>query len=413
MVLCYGSDMDAARIKKRFEVMEPFLDERLRRLIAAAEAQAIGYGGVSLVSRATGVSRRAIALGSKELEDPEMASSSRVRKPGAGRKRATEKYPALVHALEQLIEPSTRGDPESPLRWTCKSVRKLSDELKARGYEVSHNLVADLLRESGYSLQGNRKTIEGASHPDRNAQFEHINDKVKRFQAQGLPVVSVDTKKKELVGDFKNAGQEWRRKGDPSKVRVHDFPLPGVGKAAPYGVYDVTQNVAWVSVGIDHDTSAFAVESIRRWWNQMGRHTYPAAHELLITADCGGSNGYRVRLWKVEVQKLATETGLKISISHFPPGTSKWNKIEHRLFAFITQNWRGKPLVSYEVIVNLVAAASTHEGLRVKCALDTNAYPKGIKVPDDVIRQLKIEKDAFHGEWNYAILPRKDETVIA
>jgi hypothetical protein len=400
------SDVDTELLKKRFESLEPFLDERLRRLWAASEAKALGYGGISCVSEATGVSRRAISEGCRELENPELGvSSGRVRRPGGGRKRITTKYPDLPERLEELIEPTSRGDPESPLRWTCRSVRNLSDELKAQGYNVCHNVVAELLGDLGYSLQGNQKTIEGGTHPDRNAQFEHINEKVRAFQAKRQPIISVDTKKKELVGDFKNIGREWRRKGDPSKVRVHDFPIPGLGKAAPYGVYDVTENVGWVSVGVDHDTAAFAVESIRRWWNLMGRPTYPDATELLITADGGGSNGSRVRLWKVEIQKLATEAGLSISISHLPPGTSKWNKIEHRLFSFISQNWRGKPLVSYEVIVSLIAATTTNEGLRVECALDTNHYPKGIEVSEEEIASLNVEKDPFHGDWNYTILP--------
>jgi transposase len=393
-------------IQTRFEVLQDFLDERLRRLFAASEAKSIGYGGISLVARATGVSRRAITLGCKELEEGPVAVTGRIRRPGGGRKRATDKYPELGEQLERLIEPTTRGDPESPLRWTCKSVRKLSEELKTKKCNVSHNLVAEVLREMGYSLQANQKTIEGASHPDRNAQFEHINQTVRSFQRRAQPVISVDTKKKELVGDFKNAGREWRRKKDPTKVRVNDFPIPGFGKVAPYGVYDVTENVGWVSVGIDHDTAAFAVQSIRKWWQLMGCETYPDAKQLYINADGGGSNGSRVRLWKLEVQKLATETGLKISISHLPPGTSKWNKIEHRLFSFISQNWRGKPLVSHEVIVNLISATRTNEGLCVECGLDTNEYPKGIKVSDEQMDQLNLEKDSFHGDWNYTILPK-------
>jgi hypothetical protein len=396
--------MGAEAIKKRFEVLEPFLDEKLRRLVAASEAKSIGYGGISVVSRATGVSRRAITLGCRELDAGD-AVPERIRKPGGGRKRAIDKYPDLAAELEGLIEPGARGDPESPLRWTCKSVRKLSDELRTKDFDVSRNIVAEVLREMGYSLQANQKTIEGASHPDRNAQFEHISDTVKRFQKKGLPVISVDTKKKELIGDFKNAGREWRRKKDPSKVRVHDFPIPELGKVAPYGVYDVTENVGWVNVGIDHDTAAFAVESIRRWWQLMGRETYPNAEQLYINADGGGSNGSRVRLWKLEIQKFATENGLNISISHFPPGTSKWNKIEHRLFSFITQNWRGKPLVSHEVIVNLIAATRTSEGLRVECGVDTNEYPKGIKASDEEMAHLNIKQDSFHGDWNYTICP--------
>ncbi|MDI6617028.1 MAG: ISAzo13 family transposase, partial [Syntrophaceae bacterium] len=356
----------------------------------AAEATAIGYGGISIVSRETGVSRRAIALGCEELRHPEKATEKRIRKKGGGRKRTIDKDPTLKQDIESLIEPLSRGDPESPLRWTCKSVRKLSDELNQMGHKTSHNLVAELLHEMGYSLQANQKTIEGTSHPDRNAQFEHINDKVKEHQSIEQPVISVDTKKKEQIGDFKNGGKELRPKGNPEKVRVHDFIIPELGKSSPYGVYDMTCNSGWVNVGIDHDTAAFAVESIRRWWHLMGKERYPEAKQLLITAGSGGSNGYRVRLWKVELQKLANETGLSISVCHLPPGTSKWNKIEHRLFSFISQNWRGKPLVSHEVIVNLIAATTTREGLRVQCQLDTGSYPTGIKVPDEEMAGVNI-----------------------
>lgn len=397
--------MDTELIKTRFESIAPFLDERLRRIFAAAEAMAIGYGGPSIVSREIGVSRAAIALGLKELKEPEKLDTQRIRKIGGGRKRATDKDPTLREDLERLLESATRGDPESPLLWTCKSVRKLSGELNQMGHKVSHNLVAELLKDMGYSLQANQKTLEGSSHPDRNAQFEFINSKVKDYQANEQPVISVDTKKKELVGDFKNGGRELRPKGDPQKVRVHDFLIPELGRASPYGVYDITDNVGWVNVGIDHDTSAFAVESIRGWWHTMGHERYPVAKQLLITADGGGSNGYRVRLWKLELQKLANETGLSISVSHLPPGTSKWNKIEHRLFSFITQNWRGKPLVTHEVIVNLIAATSTKKGLQVRCQLDTNTYPKGIKISDELMANINIERDSFHGEWNYTISP--------
>ena len=307
--------------------------------------------------------------------------------------------------MESLIEPVTRGDPESPLRWTSKSVRKLANELKKTGHKTSHRMVADLLREMGYSLQANRKTLEGSAHPDRNAQFEYIYEKVKEFQFCGQPVISVDTKKKELVGDFKNGGRELRPKGDPAKVRVHDFEIRELGKVAPYGVYDQTHNAGWVNVGTDHDTAAFAVESIRRWWVTMGQEAYPDAASLLITADGGGSNGSRVRLWKTELQRLANETGLVVSVCHLPPGTSKWNKIEHRLFSYISQNWRGKPLVSHEVIVNLIASTTTRKGLTVRCELDTNKYPKGTKVTNEELRQVRIIRDQFHGEWNYAIHP--------
>jgi len=375
---------------------------------------AIGYGGATLVSQETGVSRAAIALGRKELKERKKPDSQRIRKKGGGRKRAVDKDPSLKKDLESLLEPVTRGDPESPLLWTCKSVRKLSHELNRMGHKTSHNLVAELLKEMGYSLQANKKTIEGTSHPDRNAQFEHIHNKVKDYQAGELPVISVDTKKKELVGDFKNSGRELRPKGEPEKVRVHDFMIPELGKASPYGVYDLTHNVGWVNVGIDNDTAAFAVESIRRWWYIMGHERYPEANKLLITADSGGSNGYRIRLWKMELQNLANETGLAISVCHLPPGTSKWNKIEHRLFSFITQNWRGKPLVSHEVIINLIAATRTQNGLQVRCQIDTNSYPKGIKVSDDIMDSLNIQKDLFHGEWNYTISPKmaQDDSVI-
>lgn len=407
--------MDVDQINQRFASLEPFLDERLRRLCAAAEAKALGYGGVSAVARATGVSRRAIARGLKELEDPSASSFQRIRKAGGGRKRTAVKDETLVRDLERLVEPVSRGDPESPLRWTCKSLRKLAEELNRQGHQVSHRLVAELLQELGYSLQANRKTREGASHPDRNAQFEHINDEVQAYQSAGQPVISVDAKKKELVGDFKNGGRELRPKGDPEEVRAHDFAIPELGKATPYGVYDLTHNLGWVNVGIDHDTATFAVESIRRWWHLMGQPLYPDARQLLITADGGGSNGSRLRLWKVELQKLADETGLEIAVCHLPPGTSKWNKIEHRLFSYISQNWRGKPLISHEVIVNLIAATTTKTGLAVCCQLDTQSYPKGTVVSDDELAQVNLQRDDFHGEWNYTILPRtrKVDTLIS
>jgi len=358
------------------------------------------------VARASGVSRRAIAVGLAELQKkPDRSQGKRlpIRQKGGGRKKASLKDPDLLLDLEKLLEPVTRGDPQSPLRWTCKSVRNLADELRVQGHKVSHMLVAELLHEQKYSLQANRKTKEGSSHPDRNAQFEYINAKATEFLKGGQPAISVDTKKKEQVGDYKNEGREWRPKGHPEPVQMHDF---GKQKDAPYGVYDLGQNAGWVNVGTDHDTSAFAVESIRRWWNMMGRATYPGARQLLITADSGGSNGSRVRLWKLELQKLADETGLEISVSHFPPGTSKWNKIEHRLFSFITKNWRGKPLVSHEVIVNLIAATTTRTGLRVQSELDTGKYPKGIKVSKQEFAAIELRPDSFHGEWNYAISPR-------
>jgi len=395
-----------SEIKLRFSQLEGWLDERSRRLWAAAESRAHGRGGISLVARASGVSRRAIAVGLAELQKkPDRSPRTRlpIRQKGGGRKKASLKDPDLLLDLEKLLEPVTRGDPQSPLRWTCKSVRNLADELRAQGHEASHMLVAELLHEQKYSLQANSKTKEGSSHPDRNAQFEHINAKATEFLKSGWPAISVDTKKKEQVGDYKNGGRERRPKGQPETVQVHDF---GKQKDVPYGVYDLGLNAGWVSVGTDHDTSAFAVESIRRWWNMMGREAYPEARRLLITADSGGSNGARVRLWKLELQKLADETGLEISVCHFPPGTSKWNRIEHRLFSFITKNWRGKPLVSHEVIVDLIAATTTRTGLRVQSQLDTAKYPKGIKVGKQEFATIQLRPDLFHGEWNYAITPR-------
>ena len=393
-------------VRQRFSQLEGWLDERSRRVWAAAESVAHGRGGISLVARASGVSRRAIAVGLAELQNKPARSQRtllRIRRKGGGRKKAALKDPDLLSDLEKLLEPMTRGDPQSPLRWTCKSVRNLAEELRAQGHTVSHMLVAELLHQQKYSLQANRKTKEGSSHPDRNAQFEHINAQAKEFLKSGRPAISVDAKKKEQVGDYKNGGREWHPKGQPELVQVHDF---GKQKDTPYGVYDLGQNAGWVSVGTDHDTSAFAVESIRRWWNMMGREAYPGARQLLITADGGGSNGSRVRLWKLELQKLSDETGLEISVCHFPPGTSKWNKIEHRLFSFITKNWRGKPLVSHEVIVNLIAATTTRTGLRVQSQLDTGTYPKGIKVGKQEFAAVKLRPDTFHGEWNYTITPR-------
>ena len=390
----------------RFEKLAPFLDERMRRLVAASESLAIGFGGTSQVSRQTGVSRRAIIRVIKELDEAPSVQGGRVRRPGGGRKRTVDKDASLKTDLERLVDPVTRGDPESPLRWTCKSVRKLAEELNRLGHQTSHRMVAELLHELGYSLQANRKTLEGSSHADRDQQFQHINQHVTEFLQQQQPVISVDTKKKELVGNFNNHGAELRPKGDPEPVRVHDFVIPELGRAAPYGVYDLANNSGWVSVGVDHDTSAFAVETIRRWWYRMGQQSYPQATELLITADSGGSNGSRVRLWKVELQRLADETGLELRVCHLPPGTSKWNKIEHRLFSFISQNWRGKPLVSHQVIVDLIAATSTKTGLKVRAQIDSNLYPSGLKVSDKQVAALHIERDAFHGEWNYKILPQ-------
>jgi hypothetical protein len=393
--------MDNAVIKKRFETLSPHLDERLRRLLAAAEAVAIGRGGITTVSRETGLCREAIRIGCQELEDKTI--SSRIRKPGAGRKRTTDRDLTLITDLERLIDPFTRGDPESPLCWTSKSTRQLASALISMGHKTSHRMVSELLHDLGYSLQGNKKDLEGGSHPDRNAQFEHIYHQVKAFQSCGDPVISVDTKKKELVGQFKQGGKEWQPAGQPELVQVHDFQDTELGKVAPYGVYDQTLNVGWVNVGTDHDTSQFAVESIRRWWYSMGASCYPHARRLLITADGGGSNGSRVRLWKRELQKLATELGIAIMVCHYPPGTSKWNKIEHRLFSYITMNWRGRPLISHEVVVNLIASTTNREGLKVYCELDEQEYPKGIKVTDDEMNAIKIDRDSFHGEWNYTI----------
>lgn len=394
------------RIVERFKLLKPFLNEKQLRLWSAAEALSIGYKGIWAVARATGVSRRAITVGKKELAGKcSVSQPDHVRRPGGGRKKIQEKDPTLKTELEQLIDPYTRGDPESPLKWTAKSVRHLADELKQRGHQVSYQLVAELLKGMNYSLQANQKTREGGKHPDRNAQFEHINEQVKRYQAAGQPVLSVDAKKKELVGPFKNGGHEIRPKGDPEEVNVYDFKIPALGKVTPYGVYDVMQNSGWVNVGVDHDTAQFAVASIRYWWLLTGKHCYPEAKQLLIMADAGGSNSRRCRLWKLELQKLANETGLEISVCHFPPGTSKWNKIEHRLFSFISQNWRGKPLVSHQVIVNMIAATKTKTGLKVNCQLDLNKYPLGIKVSNQEMASIHLVTDPFHGEWNYSILP--------
>ena len=393
-------------IKQRYERVAGELNERTRRLLAASEALAIGWGGVSAVSRATGLSRPAITQGMKELQEGAKAGEGRIRRVGGGRKSNVSKDPSLREDLERLVEPVTRGDPESPLRWTSKSVRKLAKELQHWGHQVSHELVSELLHELGYSLQALRKTREGGEHPDRDGQFEHLNAHAAAFLAAGEPAVSVDAKKKELVGDFKNPGREWHPQGEAEEVRVYDFPIKGLGRATPYGVYDLGRNAGWVNVGIDHDTAAFAVESIRRWWNAVGQQQYPEAKRLLISADGGGSNGSRVRLWKWELQQLADETGLAITVCHLPPGTSKWNKIEHRLFAWISQNWRGKPLVSYAVILQLIAATTTEAGLTVQCQLDTTSYPAGRKISEEEMATLSIQPDSFHGEWNYTILPR-------
>lgn len=398
-------------VRKKFEALRPIMDERMRRHWAACEAVTLGWGGVATVAEATGLSRTTINAGMKELQEPISARNDdsqrkRIRQPGGGRRRLTQEDRALLKDLEDLIESTTRGDPQSPLRWTCRSTRNLAEELVRQGHQVSYRTVATLLGDMEYSLQGNRKTREGDSHPDRNAQFEYINKKVRGFQKRGQPVVSVDTKKKELIGDFKNVGKEWCPKGSPEPVRTHDFRDKELDKAIPYGVYDMTVNQGWVSVGIDHDTSRFATETLRRWWRRMGSRVYPKARELLITADAGGSNGSRSRLWKVALQELVDTIGLRISVCHFPPGTSKWNKIEHRMFCHITENWRGKPLVSRAVIVNLIGDTKTRTGLRIRAALDVNTYETGIKVTDDELAAVRMKNDKFHGDWNYTIAPR-------
>ncbi len=398
--------IDETAIRARYGAVAPLLDERARRLLAGGEALAIGRGGLSAVARATGLARTTVGRGLADVTGGASLGRGRIRRAGAGRPRLLERDPTLRRDLEALIEPTSRGDPESPLRWTTKSVRNLAVELRRGGHVLSHQSVAELLHELGYSLQANRKTLEGTSHPDRNAQFSHLNAAVQLQLSLGEPVISVDTKKKELIGPFRNAGRELRPNGKPEEVLVHDFLIPELGRVSPYGVYDLGQNEAWVSVGTDHDTAAFAVESIRRWWATMGAPLYPGATRLLVTADAGGSNGYRLRLWKLELQKLADETGLEIAVCHFPPGTSKWNKIEHRLFSAISQNWRAKPLVSHEVVVNLIGATTTRTGLRVRSELDPNVYPAGVRVSDAEMETLDLRPDAFHGEWNYTLLPR-------
>jgi transposase len=409
--------LDEGAIRDRYLALAPALDERVRRLVLGAEAVAAGRGGQAAVARATGASPATVRRGIAELADPSVRpAGGRVRRPGGGRKRAAELDPGLRDALDRLVEPTTRGDPMSPLRWTSRSLRNLAAELQHLGHAVSHRVVGELLHDMGYSLQANRKTLEGTHHPDRDAQFAHLNAAVQLQLSLGEPVISVDTKKKELVGPFRNAGRELRPKGDPERVLMHDFVIPELGRASPYGVYDLGANEAWVSVGTDHDTAAFAVESIRRWWRTMGEALYPQASRLLVTADAGGSNGYRLRLWKLELQRLADETGLEIAVCHFPPGTSKWNKIEHRLFAAITQNWRGRPLVSHEVIVELIGATTTRTGLKVRSELDTRTYPAGLRVSDAEMETLYLKADAFHGEWNYTLIPRlrlPEEPVVS
>jgi hypothetical protein len=404
---------DAEIIRRKYKWLSRVMDEKMCRWWAGSEALIHGRGGITLVSQATGLNRNTVAAGVKSIQAKgETASGSSeeragIRRPGGGRKSLVEHSPMLNAALEKLVDPVTRGDPMSPLRWTCKSVRRLARELQSQGYKVSPPTVAALLHQMDYSLQANRKTREGTKHLDRNAQFEFIAAQTQEFLARGQPVVSIDNKKSERVGDFKNGGREWRPKGSPERVRIYDFLDRVLGKAILHGIYDVGNNSGWVSVGIDHDTAEFAVESLRRWWKQMGSKVYAHATQLLITADAGGSNNYRCRLWKAQLQNLVDETGLQISVCHFPPGTSKWNKIEHRMFCHITENWRGQPLVSHEVIINLISSTATAKGLKIQACLDTNRYPKGIKVSAQVMRSLRIQPAAFHGEWNYTVLPRK------
>ena len=385
-----------------FAVLGPHLDERQRRLLAGAQARALGRGGVTTVARASGMSRSTVRIGTTEIDQgPEQ--TGRVRRPGAGRPKAAERNPGLLAALDALVEPTARGDPMSPLRWTCKSTRKLADELTAQGHPVSARTVAELLVDMGYSLQATSKQTEGAQHPDRDGQFRYVNEQATAHLGAGQPVISVDTKKKEVVGNLANKGRDWQPKGDPVRVDVHDFPDPKVGKAIPYGVYDLGADAGWVSVGDDHDTAAFAVATIRRWWDMVGSQAYPQATRLLITADAGGSNGYRSRLWKVELGKLAAETGLAVTVCHFPPGTSKWNRIEHRLFSQISMNWRGRPLVSHEVVVDLIGATTTRTGLKVHAELDRGFYPTGVKVTDAELGAVPLTRHDWHGEWNYTI----------
>ena len=409
---------NAEAVEAKYRALAARLDEATLRLWVAAEARSLGRGGVSVVAKAAGVSRTTVYAGLAEIEAASKAASKRskplpfvqakrIRSPGGGRKKLVDLDESLLADLDALVEPTSRGDPMSPLRWTCKSTTRLAEELARLGHQVSQRTVCDLLAQMNYSLQSVRKTREGALHPDRDAQFQYIAQMVAKYQSQRQPVISVDTKKKELIGDFKNAGKEWQPAGRPEQVRVHDFIDTELGKVAPYGVYDLTANQGWVSVGIDHDTAEFAVQSIRRWWLEMGRPLYKKASRLLITADCGGSNGYRVRLWRLQLQHLADELGLAVQVCHFPPGTSKWNKIEHRMFCHITNNWRGRPLLTRQVVVNLIGSVTTAQGLRVKAALDENIYDAGIKVSDAEQAAVAIERDEFHGEWNYRIRPRR------
>jgi hypothetical protein len=411
LLICSGGMDEEERVRRKFEALSPVMNERMTRLWLAAEARALGRGGPALVERATGIRGKRIYAGLRDLDEIERSPGSslvgeRIRRPGGGRPSLTETYPDILTELESLVDPVTRGDPESPLRWTCKSLNKLADELCAKGYKISPSKIGHLLHDLGYSLQANDKTREGSDHPDRNAQFEYINAQAEGFLAAGEPVISVDTKKKELVGDFENQGREWQPKGEPEPVRVHDFIDKDLGKAIPYGIYDIARNEAMVNVGTDHDTAEFAAASILQWWKTMGRKAYPNAQELLITADGGGSNASRSRLWKVALQDFADRTGLVVTVCHLPPGTSKWNKIEHRLFSHISQNWRGRPLQTLDTIVQLIAATTTRAGLRVRARADRNRYETGIVVSDAAMRDLEIERHEFHGEWNYTLTPR-------
>jgi transposase len=401
-------DSVVKQIETKYKHLSPFLNERSRRLWAASEAEALGYGGIVALHRATGLSQNTIRGGLKEIRGGSTdLPAEQIRHAGGGRKRVEERQPLILEALDNLVEPTSRGEPECPLRWTCKSVNQLADALQEQGYTICAMTVYTLLVEMGYSLQSNRKTLEGKQHPDRDGQFQHIARQVKGFQHQHRPVISIDTKKKENLGQFKNGGQEWQPQGEPTAVKTHDFPDKTQGKAIPYGIYDLTQNQGWVNVGIDHDTAEFAVESIRRWWQQLGVAQYRRSRHLLITADCGGSNGYRNRLWKLKLQEFADETGLTLHLCHFPPATSKWNKIEHRLFCHITTNWRGHPLTSLETVVNLISNTTTQTGLEVHAQLDDNLYPTGIQVSDEQFNAIQIQRCRFHGEWNYRIVPRK------
>ena len=396
-------DVDAV-LAELFELVAPHLTEKQRRLLAGAAARALGRGGGARMARISGLSRPTVYAGVRELDAPP-DPRGRVRGPGGGPRRLVERQPGLLSALDELVDPDTRGDPESPLRWTCKSTRQLADALGAQGFQVSDDTVGRLLKQQGYTLQRTQKTLEGAQHPDRDAQFRYLNEQAREHLAASQPVVSVDTKKKELVGRYANGGREWRPVGEPEQVAVHDFPDPEVGKAIPYGVYDLSANAGWVSVGTDHDTAAFAVATLRHWWEQTGRGAYPHAERLLITADAGGSNGYRIRAWKTELARFAAETGLAVTVCHFPPGTSKWNKIEHRLFSHISMNWRGRSLVSHEVIVELIAATQTRSGLKVRAELDRGRYPLGVRISDRELAAVPLRRHDWHGEWNYTVLP--------